>query len=45
MPSLQPAVGPALFVFICDKEPGEGRGDCLIPSVGEVREKPVKGTD
>lgn len=27
------------------KNPWEGRGDCLILSVGEVREEPVRGTD
>lgn len=46
VPLSEPTVGrlPCLSSSVI-KNPWEGRGDCLILSVGEVREEPVKGTD
>lgn len=41
--SLKLAMGPALFIFVCDKKEGY-RGDYFILSEGEGRENTVKGT-
>lgn len=41
--SLKLAIGPALFIFICDKK-GEYRGGYFILSEGEGRDNTIKGT-